>query len=63
MLSAIDLFAGAGGLSVGLKAAGFSVLGSVELDPTSAETYRMNHPKTNDARIATKKKHPAGGLP
>lgn len=46
MLSAIDLFAGAGGLSVGLKAAGFSVLGSVELDPTSAETYRMNHPKT-----------------
>ncbi|MCM8913220.1 DNA cytosine methyltransferase [Pseudomonas inefficax] len=41
---AIDLFCGAGGLSEGLKAAGFKVLAGVELHPVAAETYRHNHP-------------------
>lgn len=46
MYTAIDLFAGAGGLSRGLKDAGFSVRAGVEVDPTSAASYRRNHPET-----------------
>jgi len=45
--TAIDLFSGAGGLSQGLKQAGFNVVGAVESVPTYAESYQLNHPKTN----------------
>lgn len=45
--TAIDLFCGAGGLTQGLKQAGFNVVGAVENHPTYAESYRLNHPKTN----------------
>jgi DNA (cytosine-5)-methyltransferase 1 len=45
--TAIDLFSGAGGLTQGLKQAGFNVVGAVESVPTYAESYQMNHPKTN----------------
>ncbi len=45
--TAIDLFSGAGGLTQGLKQAGFNVIGAIESMPTYAETYRMNHPATN----------------
>jgi DNA (cytosine-5)-methyltransferase 1 len=40
----IDLFAGAGGATQGLKDAGFDVLGAIESDVVAAETYRANHP-------------------
>lgn len=55
--TAIDLFCGAGGLTVGLKQAGFRVLGAVEIDATAAATYRRNHRKpvlwSNDIRQLT----------
>lgn len=41
--TAVDLFAGAGGSTQGLKQAGFQVLGAVEFDAACAETYRKNH--------------------
>ena len=37
------LFSGCGGLTVGLKRAGFKVLVAVDIDPLSNETYRANH--------------------
>jgi DNA (cytosine-5)-methyltransferase 1 len=42
-LTAVDLFAGGGGLTVGLKSAGFEVASAVELDLPAAETYAANH--------------------
>ncbi len=45
---AVDLFAGCGGLTLGLKRARFRVVGAVEIDELAVETYRLNHP---DVRI------------
>ena len=40
---AIDVFCGAGGLTVGLKKAGFDVIAGVEISELAIETYSMNH--------------------
>ena len=39
---AVDLFSGAGGLSCGLRDAGFSLVGAVESDALAAASYRLN---------------------
>lgn len=43
-LTAIDLCCGAGGLTLGLKRAGFNVVAGVEVDQGIAKTYETNHP-------------------
>jgi DNA (cytosine-5)-methyltransferase 1 len=41
--TAIDLFSGCGGLSLGLERAGFRILAAVDADQLAMETYRKNH--------------------
>ena len=45
-LVGVDLFAGAGGLSLGAEMAGISVKVAVENDIYAAQTYQANHPNT-----------------
>lgn len=45
-LMSLDLFAGAGGLSEGLREAGFTSLYANEISPRYAQTYAANHPRT-----------------
>jgi DNA (cytosine-5)-methyltransferase 1 len=42
--TAIDLFCGCGGISVGLKAAGFDVLAGIDVEPTYISTFSHNFP-------------------
>jgi len=46
--SAFDLFSGCGGLTVGMKRAGFSVLAAVESWDAAADAYELNH---DDVRL------------
>jgi DNA (cytosine-5)-methyltransferase 1 len=41
----VDLFCGAGGMTLGAKLAGINVVFAVESDPHAAKTYAANHPE------------------
>jgi DNA (cytosine-5)-methyltransferase 1 len=45
---ALDLFSGCGGLTLGLKDAGFKVLAAVEIEKKAQETFEANH---RDVRV------------
>lgn len=44
-LTAVDLFAGAGGSSAGLHAAGYEVVLAIDNDPIAAKAYQLNFPE------------------
>lgn len=46
MFKTIDLFAGAGGFSIGLARVGFKVVFANDVDNDASETYKANHPDT-----------------
>jgi DNA (cytosine-5)-methyltransferase 1 len=41
--TAVDLFCGSGGVTAGLKAAGWEVVAALDNDPIAASTYQENH--------------------
>ena len=42
--TSIELFAGAGGLALGLEKAGFATLGLIEFDKDASDTLKLNRP-------------------
>lgn len=47
MYTSIELFAGAGGLALGVEKAGFNTLGLIEYDKDAADTLKKNRPNWN----------------
>lgn len=59
--TAVDLFCGAGGLSQGVRDAGFDLLAAADHDPDACATYRLNFPGTVviDGDLTKREKHAA----
>ena len=42
-MNVLDLFCGAGGMSIGFEKAGFNVIGGVDKNKKALETFKNNH--------------------
>lgn len=51
-MKVLSLFTGAGGLDVGLEAAGFEIAGCVEIDADARRTLKMNRPHWPQSELA-----------
>ena len=49
----VDLFAGAGGMSLGFSMQGYKLLGAIEIEKNYFETYKMNHPELSEEHLIT----------
>lgn len=45
LLTSLDLFAGAGGMTLGLKNSGIKTIGAIEIDKFASETFKENFPE------------------
>ena len=50
-MNVIDLFCGAGGLSLGFEMAGFNILAGFEIEPNFLDTYKNSHPNTKGFNV------------
>jgi|SRR5690554_356182 len=55
---ALDLFCGSGAVTLGLKQAGFDVVGALDYDHGACRTYRSNHPDVYLVEEDIRKVHP-----
>ncbi|WP_416401972.1 DNA cytosine methyltransferase [Alicycliphilus denitrificans] len=67
-LEVVDLFCGAGGLSLGAARAGFSLAAGVELDRHAHETHALNFPSSKSlqldvGKLSGSQLHAAAGVP
>jgi DNA (cytosine-5)-methyltransferase 1 len=54
-MDCLDLFSGAGGLSLGLAAAGFNIKVAIDIDPDCCRTYAAAHPTVEVRQCSTRK--------
>ena len=50
-MNVLDLFCGAGGLSLGFEMAGFNILAGFEIEPNFLDTYKNSHPNTKGFNV------------
>ena len=50
-LTAIDLFCGCGGISAGLRDAGFTIIAGVDIDPKYISTFQINFPEAHTLNL------------
>ena len=50
-LKTVDLFCGCGGISAGLRDAGFEIIAGADIDPKQMSTFRSNFPNARSMRI------------
>lgn len=62
MLRALSAFSGAGGLDIGLEAAGFELLGILEVDRHASDTLRRNRPQWRHLEPSDVEAYAAGNV-